>query len=130
MSLRKRARPRRKVHPMQVGEPAPAPEPTPSYDVGWRDRALAADGFQCQAQLGDRLLPGISDEKRAELLGLIRSIPHRRRLVVHHIEPGGMGRSRDNRPENLLTLCDEHHVWVHAHPREGKLLGLLRGSGS
>lgn len=130
MTLGKRAKPRRKVHPMQVGEPAPAPEPTPSYDVGWRDRALARDGYQCQALLGDRVLPGVSEGKRHELLAMVTAVPHRRRLVVHHIEPGGMGRTRDNHPDNTLTLCDEHHLWVHAHPREAKLLGLLRGSGS
>lgn len=128
---RKRATPRRKAHPIQpFGSEPPEPEPEPPRLADFRDDVLRRDGYLCQAMVADRHLPGLSTQRIAELTALVREVRCRRQLVVHHIEPGGMGRRRDDRMDNLLTLCDEHHIWVHGHPREAKLLGLLRGSGS
>jgi len=42
---------------------------------------------------------------------------------VHHIIPRSAG--RDDSPSNLLDLCAAHHAWVHAHPAEARLAGLL-----
>ena len=46
-------------------------------------------------------------------------------IVVHHIQPGGMGKRRNHALANLVVLCPHHHDWVHAHPEEAKALGLL-----
>jgi len=36
------------------------------------------------------------------------------RLVVHHRSNRGVS-FRDHSPENLMTLCDEHHRELHQH---------------
>ena len=44
------------------------------------------------------------------------------RLVAHHIVLRSQGGT--HAVENLATLCDEAHRWVHDHPAEARLLGL------
>lgn len=50
------------------------------------------------------------------------------RLDVHHIEPRGMGGSRqDTSP--LATLCRKHHDHVETHREEARQRGLLIRKG-
>ncbi len=44
-------------------------------------------------------------------------------LHRHHVLPRGRGGA--DVPDNLAWLCAWHHQWVHAHPPEGRALGLL-----
>lgn len=51
-----------------------------------------------------------------------------RQLVVHHKKVKGMGGTPDpaiNDADNLVVLCDEHHVEVHANPARSYDCGLL-----
>lgn len=45
-------------------------------------------------------------------------------LEVHHIVRRSQGGTHDL--DNLVTLCTAGHRWVHEHPAEATLLGLLR----
>jgi 5-methylcytosine-specific restriction enzyme A len=48
---------------------------------------------------------------------------------VHHRKPKGIGGT--SRPEvqwglaNLVSVCADHHRWIHEHPAEGYLSGFL-----
>ena len=48
---------------------------------------------------------------------------------VHHRAPKKMGGTKDEYIAfglaNLVSLCREHHSWVHAHPAEAYKLGFL-----
>lgn len=49
-------------------------------------------------------------------------------LVVHHRKPKGMGGTFDpaiHDLDNLVVLCDRHHVEVHHRPTESYDCGLL-----
>jgi hypothetical protein len=86
-----------------------------SYGPNWykqRKRALKRDGFECQ-------MPGCSIDRET----------HRERwdrdLNVHHITPlgtfidadGVLDYERANRLENLITLCQRHHmIWEEFAP--------------
>jgi 5-methylcytosine-specific restriction endonuclease McrA len=86
-----------------------------SYGPNWyrqRKRALERDGFECQ-------MPGCSIDRET----------HRERwdrdLNVHHITPlgtfidadGVLDYERSNRLENLITLCQRHHMlWEEFAP--------------
>lgn len=45
------------------------------------------------------------------------------RLDPHHIVPRGRGGK--DLAGNLITLCRAHHDWVHSHPEEATVKGLL-----
>lgn len=42
---------------------------------------------------------------------------------VHHIQPRSHG--VDHSAENLLLCCFDAHDWIHAHPAEARVRGLL-----
>jgi hypothetical protein len=51
-----------------------------------------------------------------------------RQLVVHHRKPRGMGGTFDpaiHDLDNLVVLCDAHHVEVHHRPEWSYASGLL-----
>ena len=50
----------------------------------------------------------------------------RQRLQAHHRLPTGRGGA--DTMENLVTLCERCHNWVHRHPDESRALGLLFAS--
>lgn len=55
-------------------------------------------------------------------------------LHVHHLDAGGMGRGKDDRPDNLVTLCagpgtPDCHGRTHAYPAESYEHGWLIRSG-
>lgn len=52
----------------------------------------------------------------------------RRPIVLHHRKPKGMGGTFDphiHDMDNLIALCDAHHVEVHHRPTESYACGLL-----
>lgn len=42
----------------------------------------------------------------------------------HHIKPRSQGGKHTL--DNLTSLCDFHHAWVHANPKEAKKIGMLK----
>lgn len=48
---------------------------------------------------------------------------------VHHRRPKGMGGTSNSYiafgMANLVSLCREHHSWIHAHPEQGYKSGFL-----
>jgi len=49
-------------------------------------------------------------------------------IVLHHRKPRGMGGTFDpliHDMDNLVALCDAHHVEIHHHPQEAYDCGLL-----
>ena len=54
--------------------------------------------------------------------GFALDVPCAGRLVIHHRIIKGMGgtsRPEMNEPDNLVTLCDRHHVHAHERDRRG-----------
>ena len=49
-------------------------------------------------------------------------------LVAHHIVLRSQGGTHD--VDNLATLCDQAHRWVHANPNQARLLGLYGRTAS
>jgi hypothetical protein len=50
------------------------------------------------------------------------------RVILHHRKPKGMGGTFDpaiHDMDNLVALCDRHHVEVHHRPTESYDCGLL-----
>jgi 5-methylcytosine-specific restriction endonuclease McrA len=45
-------------------------------------------------------------------------------LHVHHVRPRSRGGGDE--PANLVSLCGQHHAWVHAHPAAARQAGLTR----
>jgi hypothetical protein len=45
------------------------------------------------------------------------------RVEAHHRHIRGQG--GEDTVENLILLCQEHHMWCHAHAREAAELGLI-----
>ncbi|MDB9274912.1 homing endonuclease associated repeat-containing protein, partial [Halorubrum ezzemoulense] len=86
-----------------------------SYGPNWykqRKRALKRDGFECQ-------MPGCTIDREAHHERWDRD------LNVHHITPlgtfidadGVLDYERSNRLENLVTLCQRHHMlWEQFAP--------------
>jgi hypothetical protein len=48
------------------------------------------------------------------------------RIDPHHLQPRGRGGA--DTADNLASLCRAHHRWVHDHPQQATLLGLLRSA--
>lgn len=60
-----------------------------------------------------------------------RAIPETRcagALHLHHVIRRSQG--GPDTPENLVTLCAVCHDWVHGHPAQARLRGLLARSGN
>jgi hypothetical protein len=73
---------------------------------------MERDGYGCQVWAY-----GFPTEQRCRLP-----------LVVHHRKPKGMGGTFDpdiHSFDNLVVLCDRHHVEVHHRPTESYDCGLL-----
>jgi hypothetical protein len=79
--------------------------------AGRRDEVLSRDNWTCQARRFDPLIP-------RDCAG---------RLVVHHRRPKGVGGSglSVHDVDNLVTLCDSHHRFVHEWPYRSYDSGLL-----
>lgn len=56
---------------------------------------------------------------------LVGVAPHGGELDPHHVVPKGRDIQLRLEPTNLLTLCRNHHDWVHAHPNASTAFGLL-----
>lgn len=68
-----------------------------------RLRILVRDNFQCQAERF-----GLPDTARCYHDHRYRAL---RLLTIHHIVPRCQGGTSD--PDNLATLCVEHHPMMH-----------------
>lgn len=84
-----------------------------------RDETLSRDNWECQFAT-EWIVAGVDLEPSekpppANCLG---------RLHVHHIQRRSQG--GPNLPGNLITLCTNHHGWVHEHPKLAKAAGLLK----
>ena len=54
----------------------------------------------------------------------VPEVPCRGLTDPHHVRPLGRGGRRSD-VTNLLTVCRNHHTWIHTHPLEAEARGLL-----
>lgn len=91
---------------------------TDPFPPGRRDQVLSRDYYECQANVCEPPAPA------GWTIGPDCAGP----LVIHHIRPKRMGGTTDptiHDLDNLVTLCDSHHRWVHEHPDDARTVGLL-----
>lgn len=66
----------------------------------------------------------LRDERRYSFQKHGRRCNHRRFLDIHHIKPVKDG--GQNMVENLATLCEMQHVYLHSQEEIDKFLALIR----
>lgn len=79
-----------------------------------REFVMERDGSACQFFKGRGTLVGVA--------------PHGGQLDPHHLVTVARDRTLRLEPTNLLTLCRNHHDWVHDHPIAASAFGLLKSA--
>jgi hypothetical protein len=77
----------------------------------------------------ERVLPLVlaRDGHRCQAVTVFPDVHCQGRLTAHHKRLRSQGGGHD--PDNLVTVCNNHHLYIHLHPEEAAAHGFIIRTG-